>query len=57
MDDLGPSPHPFCWLTYQVVVPGVAVEGVGATDEPVPPTEVVYHNKPLKGEAVKATAV
>ena len=40
-------------------MPGVAVEGVGATEEPVPPVGTVYHNKLLpvavNGEATAPT--
>ena len=35
------------WLTYQVVLPGVAVDGVGAVVVPVPPVGVVYHSRLL----------
>jgi hypothetical protein len=35
------------WLTYQVVVPGVLVEGVGAVAEPTPPVAAVYHINPV----------
>ena len=38
------------------MVPILAVEGVGAVEEPVPPVAAVYHNRPVpvavKGEAV-----
>ena len=44
------------WLTYQVVVPGVVVEGIGAAAVPVPPVAVVYHNR-LLPVAVSAVAV
>ena len=55
MEERGPSPHPVTWLTYQVVLPTVPVDGVGAMDEPVPPVAAVYHNKPVP-VAVKGTA-
>lgn len=46
MAALGPSQVPVVWLTYQMVVPTVAVDGVGAVGEPVPPEALVYHNRP-----------
>ena len=33
------------WLTKYVVLPAVAVDGVGAVADPVPPVAAVYHNK------------
>lgn len=42
---LGPRQVPVAWLTYQVVVPTVAVDGVGAVLLPVPPDGVVYHSR------------
>jgi hypothetical protein len=33
------------WLTYHVVVPAVAEEGVGAVLEPVPPVGTVYQRR------------
>lgn len=30
-------------VTYQVVVPTTAVEGIGAVSDPTPPTADVYH--------------
>jgi hypothetical protein len=48
--------QPIVWLTQYEVLPGVAVEGVGAIALPVPPVAVVYHNNPVpvavSGEAV-----
>lgn len=35
------------WLTYQVLVPGEAVEGVGATASGEPPVATVYQRKPV----------
>jgi hypothetical protein len=49
--------HPFTVCeTKKEVLPALAVEGVGAVADPVPPVAAVYHSKfdPL---AVKATAV
>jgi hypothetical protein len=51
----GPSQPLVVWLTYQVVEPITAVEGVGGVAEPVPPRAVVYHNKPVP-DAVSAAA-
>ena len=55
IDARGPSPHPVTWLTYQVVLPGVLVDGVGGMEEPTPPVGTVYHNR-LEPVACKATA-
>ena len=44
------------WLTYQVVVPGAVVEGVGAVTLPVPPVGAVYQRR-LLPVAVSGTAV
>lgn len=53
----GPSqPAAEVWLTYQVVVPVEAVDGVGAVDEPVPPVALVYHSSPTP-EADSGAAV
>jgi hypothetical protein len=41
----GPSQVPVVWLTHQLVVPVVAVDGTGAVGEPVPPLAVVYHSR------------
>ena len=41
----GPSHTPVVALTYHVVDPAVAVEGVGAVAEPTPPVAVVYQSK------------
>ena len=49
----GPSQVLTVWLTYQVTLPAVAVEGVGAVAVPVPPVGVLYHNR-LVPVAVKA---
>ena len=56
MAALGPSQPVAVWLTYQVVVPAVVVEGVGAVPVPVPPVGVVYHNR-LVPVAFSAVAV
>ena len=53
---LGPSQPVVVWLTYQVVVPAVVVEGVGAVAVPVPPVGVVYQSR-LVPVAVSAVAV
>ena len=53
---LGPSQTPVVWLTHQLVVPGVTVDGVGAVGEPVPPEAVVYHKR-FVPVAVSGTAV
>ena len=54
---LGPSqPFVLVWLTQREVVPAVAVLGVGAVVEPVPPVATVYHFK-LEPVAVNALAV
>ena len=53
---LGPSQPVTVWLTYQVVVPGVVVDGVGAVAVPVPPVAVVYHSR-LLPVAIKGIAV
>src|SRR5205814_2217501 len=53
--DLGPSHAgvpPVIWLTQYDVVPEVAVDGVGAVANPVPPVAIVYHNNVLPAEAV-----
>ncbi len=52
---LGPS-HGADWLTYQVVLPAVAVEGVGAVADPAPPAAVVYQSR-FVPVAVNADAV
>jgi hypothetical protein len=33
------------WLTYQVVLPTIAVDGTGAVGEPTPPVAVVYQSR------------
>ena len=33
------------WLTKYVVLPAVAVDGVGAVADPFPPVAAVYHNR------------
>jgi hypothetical protein len=48
--------QPTVWLTQYEVFPDVAVEGVGAVELPVPPVEVVYHNRPVP-VAVSGAAV
>ena len=45
------------WLTQYDVVPAVAVDGVGAVDDPVPPVDVVYQSKVLPAVAVALSAV
>jgi len=52
----GLSPHAPVCVTYQVVLPAVVVDGVGAVALPVPPVGTVYHNKPVP-VAVSGTAV
>ena len=44
------------WVTYQVVLPVVVVEGVGAMIVPVPPVAKVYQSR-LVPVAVSAVAV
>lgn len=46
IDARGPSPHPVTWLTYQVVLPGMFVDGVGGMEEPMPPVATLYHKRP-----------
>tara|TARA_B100001059_G_C17724009_1_gene522374 strand:- start:672 stop:1091 length:420 start_codon:yes stop_codon:yes gene_type:complete len=60
ISDLVVLSHPLLFIldTQYEVEPGVDVEGVGAALEPVPPVDIVYHNKlspPLV--AVNAVAV
>ena len=56
IDALGLSQPLLDWLTYQVVLPAVVVDGIGAVAVPVPPVGPVYHNK-LLPVAVNAAAV
>ncbi len=53
---LAPSQVPVVWLTHQLVVPGVEVEGTGAVGDPEPPEEAVYHKR-LFPDALNAVAV
>ena len=39
------QPPASVWLTQYGTVPGDAVDGVGAVEDPDPPVDVVYHNK------------
>ena len=48
----------FFWLTQYDVVPRVAVNGVGAVDDPVPPVAAVYQSRSkVVGLAVAVRAV
>jgi hypothetical protein len=45
------------WVTYQVVIPGDEVEGIGAVNDPTPPMGEVYHLIIPGPVAVNAEAV
>ena len=44
IESLGLSQPPIVWLTYHLVVPTVAVLGMGVKGLPVPPVVVVYQS-------------